>query len=362
MTVYLFVYLLCVLLWWYLGRCREKKIIIAVVYACIFWVSTLRSIWIGADYERYTQIWNGGYGGYGIGYQYLNKAAHLFGNSYIWLAFTVNLVIFLLAGMAYRKELDEQYQAVALTLWILNPYCFIQSSFNILRQGCAMAIVLAGACYLIHELSKKKNSLKKYLIFSASILIAGSFHKSAYLFIGLLPFTWIPWKRSYHIILASLCIIMNLFTFDSQFMYFFAKTFHYDNYLVAESSIFDHPVYTIFIAGVIIFLLCKYSSLYSSEKEKWFIDLYLLSLSLLLLFVKNDQAYRVYVYFSYITMISVAIIIKNMERKSKKGVVTFSIKTGCFLYYTCLYWSFILLQAVLHNGNYYPFRFFWQTV
>ena len=366
MAVYILVYGLVVLMWFFTKRIREKKVWIGTMFAALFLISTLRHANIGADYKNYISIF-GAYGNigiwgnriYGTAYRILNGLALQLGNSYVYLALVVNILIFGTVFYVYQLKIKKEYLAFAVALWVCNPYAFIQSSFNMLRQGCAMAVVLLASCFLSkedHKLISKRN-----INFVIMILVAGSFHKSAYVFLFLLLFGMISWKREYHLILVIFCAILNLITNNSGFMLWLAKIIGYQNYVETWGSAkFDIPVFIIFITLFVFYLITRYPGLFTNKEEKWYVDLYLVSLSLLLLLVKNDQAYRLYIYFFYITLISVTTIIKNISYGKENGIEAFILKNGYFFFYSAMYWAFLLLQMVQRNVGYYPFRFFWQ--
>ena len=46
-----------------------------------------------------------------------------------------------------KKYVEPDYYILALIILVFNPYMFIQSTFNIMRQGCAIGILLLS---LIH--------------------------------------------------------------------------------------------------------------------------------------------------------------------------------------------------------------------
>lgn len=290
---------------------------------------------------------------YGKGYNFLSYIASLLGSSYVCLGFMVNIVIIGLVWNVYKREVDKNYLLFAVALWTLNPYCFLQSSTNILRQGCAMSIVLVA----IQCLNQYK---KRYFCFFLLLVIAASFHKSAYAFIMLLPFGWIHWKRYYHVVILIICTMINLFISGRQLIEPFARLFGYEGYIKYTSSLFDMPLFTLLVLVVSLYLLYRYPLLYENKKEKWYIDVYLVSLDVLLLLVKNDIAYRMYIYFSFIAPIAISYIIKNLKKNLKSLVENVILKMGYLSYYSALYWLFLIMQMLNQNICYVPYQFFWS--
>ena len=336
---------------------KEKKIVARIVMAGAFFVSVCRSYLMGADYETYIRYWkSGGYNAYGWGYRILNEVGHRIGESYVCLAAVLNVVIFFVVLLCYQKCVAEEYFLFAILLWIINPYCYIQGSFNLLRQGCAMAALLAASCFLGNKTEIRGKRFWQYIMFFLLLFVAAGFHKSAGVFILLIPFTMVKWNRGFHVILLAICASVNFLAHDSAFMSLFTKYFGFEGYLTYFKSIFDIPLFAVFITCFVVFLILKYDSLFNNEKEKWYVDLYICSLSILLLLVKNDQAYRLYVYLFYITIVSVTIILKNLPAR-----ISQMMRYSYVAYYSLMFWGFLVLQKMDHNIRYYPFTFFWQV-
>ncbi len=335
------------------SRIKAKRLCALICILSLFLISTLRSAQIGTDYKTYISVFKTRLYIYGKGYNLLSYLASLLGNSYVWLGLMINILIFGLVWSVYKKEVDKNYLLFAIALWTLNPYCFLQSTTNILRQGCAMSVVLVA----IQCLNRCR---KKYFYFLLLIVIAASFHKSAYAFMLLLPFGWIRWKRCYHMVLLIFCAAINLFISGKQLIEPFARILGYERYLTKyTSSIFDMPLFTLLVLGVSLYLLYRYPLLYENKKEKWYIDVYLVSLSALLLLVKNDIAYRIYIYFSFITPIAISYIIKNLKKNLKGVGEKMIVKMGYLAYYSALYWLFLVMQVLAQNTYYVPYKFFW---
>lgn len=339
---------------------KEKNALVIIVLAEAFFISTFRSFMIGADYETYVGLYKSGrfeMYGYGWGYCMSNYIAQTLGDSYAWLAFSINILIFSCLFYAIKKNVYKEYWMFAVAIWILNPYGYIQSSFNMLRQGEAMAVLLLASQFLTRYDEKGKSvKFGNYIIFLLLLFCAAGFHKSAWIFILLVPFSIVKWRKEFHVVLLLLCTGINILSQNSTFMMLFTKVFGFEGYLTYFESIFDFPLYTIFIMCYTGFLILRYNSLFMNGKEKWYIDLYICSLCILLLLVKNDQAYRLYVYLFYITIKSVTIILKNMP-----GRLSQILRYGYIAYYSLMFWGFLIMQKLAGNANYYPFTFYWQV-
>lgn len=338
----------------YLGH---KKTAAAFMLAVAFLLSTFRSYLMGADYDSYIGLYDSNsYKVYSWGYQLMNYLAKQLGNSYICLAFAINILIFSCVFACYMQQVRKEYLAFAIFLWLINPYGFIQSSFNMLRQGCAMAVLLAASGFLGNKAETGTKRIGQYLMFFLLLFCAAGFHKSAWIFVLLVPFTMIRWRWEFHAILLLVCAGINILARDSTFMGWIARQFGFEDYVSFwGGSIFDFPVYTLFIICFAGFLILNYRELFVDQREKWYVDLYICSLCVLLLLVKNDQAYRLYVYLFYITVISVTIIMKNVSMKIRQCMAL-----GYTAYYSLMFWGFLIMQKIAQNIHYYPFTFFWQ--
>ncbi|MCM1234432.1 MAG: EpsG family protein, partial [Ruminococcus flavefaciens] len=273
-------------------KCKKKINLMAVfILTVAFFLSTCRAYFLGADYDSYVELYeNNMYRVYGWGWQLINYLAKLLGNLYVYLAFTVNIFIFTCVFLCYKKQVQKTFFMFAVFLWMINPYGFIQSSFNMLRQGCAMTVLLAASGFLGNKAESRLQRNQQYLAFLILLFCAAGFHKSAWIFILLIPFTMIKWQRKLHVLLLLICSSINILAHNDAFMGVLARCFGFESYVSARGgSIFDFPLYALFIICFTGFLILRYNELFTEPREKWYVDLYICSLCVLLLLVKNDQ-------------------------------------------------------------------------
>lgn len=184
----------------------EKKAYLGfacLVIAVLSLVSGLR--WqVGTDYINYAILYEdirtGGYAavadqGIEIGFVAVCSFFSLFTQSpyamFLFFAFVINILIVL----ALRDNSSLFWFAVVLYLLKYTYY----STFNILRQSCAMAIVFYGTKYIT------KGEFKKYLI---CVLLASTFHVSALIMLPVYFFVRLKaWSKG----VLAVSLVLSLF-------------------------------------------------------------------------------------------------------------------------------------------------------
>lgn len=106
------------------------------------------------------------------GYILLNRIVCLFTNNYQWIfALTSLIYIGCVFYAIYKMSLNMSY---SILLFFLS-YNYL-NSYNVVRQQMAMGIVLTAFVFL-----EDKPKLKNYIIYLLLVLLAGSFHRSAFI-------------------------------------------------------------------------------------------------------------------------------------------------------------------------------------
>lgn len=333
-----------------------RDIYVKLVLLVLYFVSSFRADIIGTDHMNYVNIFHsisksGFVYGYEKGYVLLNMLAGFFSDHYVVLSLVINFLIFTSVYCYINKFVESRYKGLAVFIFFLNPYLYIQSTFNVLRQGCATAVLLF-AMYYLYE--------KKWMQYVFLVLVAAQFHKVSYAFLLMIVFRMIKWKKSYFFVLSTVTFIMNLVLDSDVFLKYIADVLGYSGYVGFGKSMFDFKLYAFFIYGIVIFFALHYEQLYVDKKEKFFTDLYLVSLSMLPVFVKNDAAYRIYIILVFLSIPAVSSICKNFnhERKRRQYI---GIRVSYFMYYIAFFSAFFLKAMYVHDTCYVPFQFFWQV-
>lgn len=338
------------------AEAKGSKSMLILVFAILLFISTFRADRIGADHEKYVALFrsiesagtlyfaqNGE-----IGYVFLNKIAHFISENSYSLNFVVTFLLLFGYYVYIKNFVEPSYWWMALMVFVLHPYLYIQSSFNAMRQCCAMGIVMF-ATYFLHK--------EKKLRFVILCVAAGTFHKSALAMILLLVIYFIPWNKMLHQLIAVVMFMINILPTE-KLMALIASVLKYDVYSSYEASILNNKAYTLFIAVVIMVLLSKYDKLYTIPKEKLCVDIYLLSMSFLLFAVKNDMLYRVYMYLALLSVPGITVICKNAFRFVRPSTLVKYLYVG---YYACFYIGYIGLLVINQNEHYVPFLFLWNA-
>lgn len=331
-----------------------KKIYLATIFTILFFISALRSRQIGADYSVYINVFekiDKYINNYPMekGYLYLNYFISLFTKNYVIFSILINIIIFTSLYKYIKDNIDKEYFIWIVFVFIANPYLYIQSTFNVLRQTIAIMIILYG----IKQLNDKKYF--RYIIY---VIIAAQIHTISYLFILLIFLKLINWNERKFFILLIISIFINFFGKNGILIRYISNLLGYSRYLGYKNTLFDFQLYIFFIFIVVVFLLYIYNKIEIKEKEKMFVDSYILSLSLLPLLITNDIMYRVYVGLVFISLPGLAIILKSIKEKFKKENLYLK---GIFITYYIMLFLFFL-QSVIKSNNikYIPFTFFWQ--
>lgn len=358
MTVYMCLLILCGLLYVFLKKYQKYHLYFIVMMVILFLVSSLRGEMMGNDYRTYIYIFEYIVQDgkiiltYGMewGYLFLLFVVRQLTNNYICVGVTANIIIFGLFYRYIKKYVEQEYYILIMYVFLANPYFFIQSSFNILRQGIATAIILCGIEFLYER------QWAKYCLI---ILFAAQFHTSSLIFLFLCVIRLINWTRKKLLIVLCVSTALNLVVGNVSFLYSIVNIFGYGGYIDEGRTEFDFVLYVLFIFLVVVFFLNFYSKLHSNDKEKFFVDIYLLGLSLLPVFVINDIMYRVYIIFGFISFPALPIICKSFKNmKSKTNY--YAVISAYFFYYLVMFTFFLITMYVTKNTSYIPFRFFWQ--
>lgn len=364
MTVYVCLLALDVVLYLSLRRIKNGyNIYLFVMMIILFAVSSLRSDLMGTDYYTYIRYFLRCTGipdmkailfpnWFERGYVILNFFIRQFTNRYIYLAIAVNIVIFGLLYKYIKENVSPQLYALVLYVFIANPYLYVQGTFNVMRQSYATAIILYGIKFLYD---------RKWVKYCMIILLAAQFHSSAYMFLGLIIVRCIIWTKEKLLVVACISLAMNLFFRNEALLRRIAGIFGYSHYISWGDSQFNFLLFVLFVFGIVMFFLNAYPRLYRSEREKFFLDIYLLALSLLPVFVMNDVAYRVYIIFVFISLPAIPVIWDSYTHMGNK-VNCYIVKGGYIAYYMALFSAFFYTVAARKNINYVPFQFFWEDL
>lgn len=181
---------------------KLSKWIVFIFSGCCFFVLWLTAGFrdqVGTDFISYRvyfdQIKLLSYENRGIeaGYYFLNKLVYFFNTNNESIFLTTSFIILILIFMTINRYSNH----IGVSVYLFITLYFYFSSFNIVRQYIAVAIVFYALTYIV------SNESKKYV---ACILIAMSFHVTA--IVALLVY---PFMKKNHSALLYLAISMITF-------------------------------------------------------------------------------------------------------------------------------------------------------
>ena len=173
-------------------RLKPSHLLMFLSFLPLFLVSALRYK-VGVDYLSYTYIFqdiNAGKASHTeAGYELLNRLVGAYTADAQWIyALSAAISLALIVWGIYRYSVNPAY---SLFLFVTMGYLF--SSFNILRQYVAIALIFA-ALQLVRE--------KRFLPFCIVVLLAATFHKTAIIMIPLYFLLRLRLKQSYMLMIT----------------------------------------------------------------------------------------------------------------------------------------------------------------
>ena len=326
---------------------RFFQFLFLLIMSVLWFISAFRDEHIGSDHGNYVDAFhniekNGDAYFTEKGYVLLNKIAIIIGGGTVTLTILVTTLILLNFIIYIRKYVSPDYYIFSILVFVFQPYLYIQCSFNIMRQGCAIAIVLLSIPFLLQG---------KWVEYIFTILIASTFHSSVLVMLLLILFRKIDFTPTLIRRLAIICLIMNLLNVGTLVFKIISRYSLYETY---DASLLNFRPYVFAITFIVLYFTSIYSELYKSKEEKVLVDLFILSLVFLIFAVQNDMLYRVYIVLAFISIPGITIICKNL--KGKRNYIEL-----CFVgYYSLFYIFYVSLWYINNDTAYMPFKFIFE--
>lgn len=359
MSIYILTILFAVVVWLVLRRtCRYGTTPLRMEFFYLFIIASFRDKEIGTDYQNYLTVFYG-IKTYGMesGYILLNNLVTLFTNEYFGIAMAVNFLFLFPVYKYITKNVDTKYWGICSLIFVMNPYMFLQSTFNGMRQACATGIVLLGMNFLLQD----KRTFKERVIYVIFVLAAAQLHRVAY-FMLLVPIileiNWNKWKWEILIVISFLgniymhdilsCVLKLFPVFDPRYANF-------------PAAALNSPIYILFIFLVLLYFLVYYEDFASlGNRKKGIMNIYFFSLCLLIPCLANSVLYRVYIMMAICAIPGAAVIIEgigeskhNLPIKDKEKFVE-----GFYgIYYLSFFIAYMILLMLRSNASYVPFKF-----
>ncbi len=370
MFAYLSIPIFIVFLWVISIRYGINKIAIlryGMLY--LFVISTFRSISLGADSFNYIQafrtISNRGTYYMEKGYVFLNRLVSSFTSNYSVLIFIVNCLFFLSVYYYIKHFVKEEYWVYCLIVIAFQPYIYLQTTFNIIRQCCAVSFALIGMGFFVNSV-KFKHKFTGYILFDLMIIVGAQFHRSTYFLLAIPIIYIIKMNKTKWRLLALLFVGFNQVGL-SRILSRIEGLVGNANYINYSASILNNPIYILLVLVYFFWITSYYDSLEIEKWERYYFNIYLFSIAFMLFAVSNDMVYRVYIILAIISLPGIQIVFQNdkssrivlSKKLNSSGIGIFSL--GLCLYYICFFVGYILYLNMTHNSAYIPYHtIFWK--
>ena len=369
-----FIMLLIPLLWYLLSARKSKTTTGTAAFlftsVLLLLISSLRNEQIGDDYHRYVVYFD-------LigrtedayfkekGYVFYNYLLSLISSNYVTLAAGVNLLLFIPLFSHIKRNVEPKYWALCMLIFVANPYMYVQTTFNLLRQCCATGFILI-AC----QFFKKKQFFPSIIGF-LFILIATQFHRSAILVvIFVLPcLLSIKWSATIWRFIFIFFLGINLsggveFVFQT-----IVSELFYEKYATYEASLLQHPAY-LFLCFMFFWWVTKiYDKLDPAMKEDFFVNMFLICMCILPVALKNDMIYRMRIYLQYMSLPGMVTIltfsgkenVSDADLAEEIGDRRFNfddlVKQAYVMYYICFFIAYFIYLYLKNDVSYVPFKF-----
>lgn len=365
----MYIVILLIPLTWFVVLKSKKRQTLKMLscFISLFLISAFRDRKIGADYNTYVNYYYSiartHYAHFEKGFVVLNEFINNGNSPYYMLAIAVNVMLFVPLFFFIAKNIESKYWSFCVLVFVSNPYMYIQSSFNVLRQCCAMGIVIIA----VHLFAQK--SFWRYVLAIILFVLAMLFHKSAILaLICLIPFLLdIKWDAKIWKIVALIGLFISTLGYEIVIRILHRTV--YVKYVAFERSILDNDYYIALIFIFIWWLCCNYNK-FAYGKHVFFINLYMFTTCMLPMVLKNDMLYRFRVYFLFMSLPGIAAIFENLDNNIQNNKINKCVSIGkmnitinklvFFLfvsYHIFFYITYIAYLAYTKNTNYVPFKF-----
>lgn len=319
---------------------KPKNIFAFLSFLPLFLVGALRYM-VGVDYHSYTYIFEsvnaGGSTHTEIGYRMLNLIVGAFTDDPQWIYAVTSLIT--LSLIVYGCYKYSKNPAMSLFLFITAGYVF--SSFNILRQYIAIALVFASL-KLIKE--------GRFFPFLLVILLAATFHKTAVIMIPLYFLLRLRLKQSYMLMItaAGMCLIPLRGVLTSLLVNTFYPQYAGTD-LIKSLSAFEFLYYVLLFAAV-LFLCFRYKTTFFNDGYNLVIfnaSFYSFLVYLCLSFV--PEVNRIAVYIEFFVILLIPRLIEEEKNKKVRGMY-YALFVLFYLFF------FVLSIGVMGRYNVLPYQ------
>ncbi len=331
---------------------KRNKLAMILFFSGFFILLAMRGLMVGADLQEYKLIFekchNSSFGdlnklNWEIGYTFYNKIiASVFYNYRFFLVITA-LITLIPIYMLYSRE---KSQSVLLIMVFINMPCFLMI-FSGLRQAISISIGI-----LAYFALEKRKYIRSVLL----ILLAVSFHVSAFVLVLIYPAFFFKIKSKHLFFLFP--AIVGIYLFRTQIFLLLL------NYVPAQYLQFYGELQQTGAFGMMLlmamFLIFSYVILdeESLSSKEYFMRNILLIATIFQFFVPiHGLVQRASYYFLIFVPVSLKIVVNAPKRKFQKvsdvAVVVITVFFAVYFFYNATTSTDNLL-------NVFPYRFYWS--
>lgn len=265
---------------------------IFVVIFVFSFVYAIRGLQVGTDtVNYYTMVFNNDRGmpSIEIGFDLLFGISKALFSNYNVCLFFIELFIICLSTLAICRASDKTRNAICLCIIFLANY--FSPAFNIVRQMCAVAIVLVALTYL------EENKILKFCLL---ILLATSFHTAAIICFSFLLIYYCginksKWLRSITVIVMICIFILEPLIYERMIT---SELFAQYRYYANQAGVSSYLVFLIYKIPIIILILISLKRLLRARKMNFvYLVLVLCEILSILLSLRTEWGFRIMYYF-----------------------------------------------------------------
>lgn len=271
---------------------------------------------VGTDYNLYQkgfqQIINNEttrYEDFEIGYKFVNKLVAFCNGNFHWVMFIMSFFTILFIYKALYNERKNIRLSYGMMTYM---FLFYQTSLNIVRQSLAISICIYALTCIYTK------SVKRYILY---IILASLFHKSALIclpvvFIKVI-FEDIKYKYIRYIVYTLLLLLVFNKNIIGTIVLYIFNSHYYAGYFLRETDKGGNILlYLIKILPFIMFGLYKIKYINNSKSISLYFNLMICGYILGMLGCFSlTQVQRVAFYFTYLIILLVPFILKNIQGK-----------------------------------------------
>ena len=348
---------------------KQNTYTVFIIFSFLCFLAMFRSVEVGNDTKDYIELF------YNIGtslsifkfmprYEYgfliLNKLLYSLSTHHQILLIVTSLYIFIIIGSFIKNK--STYPWYSLIIFVTLRYFDI--SVTGIRQILAIATLLLAHNALVKE---------KYKTYLLCILLAGSFHSAAYIYILSYPIVKYSLKLNFKKIISTFLCVIPFYYFLNQLIGFVLLFLpKYNTYLIKAQNENSLKLFTLLnlLVHLIIFISTewiRYTSMnekkeninkeskisYQYREDMLFRYYQLLSIIILFFALKIDIFMRFSNIFTIFLLVSLPNTISKIQKKELR-VIFFYITTILFIVFN------LAIQYLRPEWqSTYPFSFFW---